>query len=171
MKRTWLLYLVALTALVPRNAAAQDSIGAFLKDTAKDIVLDPTTYAPAGVSYLAHKLDWESSQVFFSHGFLEDNPDFTINGLPHDIPIGHAAGNRKIVRMALPILELSLINNVAVGVSERALTHFYPNHPKLIRVVGWVEKIAMAGYLSYQYSCNNFHQWRMNERDANQLGY
>ncbi len=171
MRLAWPVCCAILLTLTPGGALAQYGPGALLKDTAKDIVLDPTTYAPTGVSYTAHRLDWESSQIFFQRGHLEDNADFTISGLSHDTPISHTAGNGKILRLMLPILEMSVLNNTAVSVSERTLTHFYPNHRKLISVIGWAEKIAMAGYLSYKYSYSNFHQWQLNKQYATELGY
>jgi hypothetical protein len=44
---------------------------------AKSVALDPTTYAPAGLSYESSRMDWTTSYVFFQHGWLERNPRYT----------------------------------------------------------------------------------------------
>lgn len=169
MKFAWFLLAVILAA--PHDAIAQNGVGEFVKGVAKDVVLDPTTYGPFGASWLGKQLDWNSSQVFFEHGFVESNADFTINGLPHDTPISYAAGNRKVILISLPVLQLSLINNASVSAAERLLIRKHPKHRKLIKTIGWVEKIAMASYLSYNYSQPNFRQWQTNKDLARQEGY
>ncbi len=152
-----------------QKAGAQDTVGQLLKDAGKDIILDPTTYIPNGVYFTAKKLDWDSSQVFFRNGYVEENSDYTISGKAKDIPISYSAGNRRIFMKTLPILGSSVLNNAAVSISERILIHYYPNHRKLIKSIGWIEKIASASYYGYKYS-NSFSQWQTNKDLSRQLG-
>lgn len=173
MNKTVFSSLFCLILLVGfgREAVAQDRIGQFFKDTAKDVVLDPTTYVPAGLYIAAKKLDWNSSQVFFRNGYVEANPDYTISGKVNDVPISYSAGNRRMIVKALPVLELSLLNNAGASISGKVLTHFYPNHKKLIKSICWIEKIAAASYISYNNSVLSFNQWKINKRVALELGF
>ena len=41
----------------------------------------------------AMRLDWDSSQIFFQHGFVERNPRYTASGLPNDVALSHAGGD------------------------------------------------------------------------------
>src|ERR1700722_10337182 len=78
----------------------------------KQVVLDPTTYAPAVIAYDATVQDWKTSQPFFRNGFMEGNPRFTISGLPNDLPVSYAEGMRRIAADGVRDLGLSLFNNV-----------------------------------------------------------
>ena len=164
--------LTGLLSLASATASAQDrdrppaAVDIFTR-----VILDPTTYAPALISYEGHHLDWKSSQVFFQHGFVEQNPDFTQSGRPHDRPITYAAGNRKIAAMSLATLGPSLINNATSAIIERALIDRYPKHRKLTRALGWMERISFASLLAYRESAVHFRQWRKNEQLARELGY
>lgn len=169
MRFVWILLAVILAA--PPLAEAQNGIGELIKGVAKDVVLDPTTYGPFGASWLGKQLDWNSSQIFFEHGFVESNADFTVNGLPHDKPISHAAGNRKVILMSLPVLQLSLINNATTSAVERTWIRSYPNKKKLIKTIGWIERVAVASYLVHKYSDQNLRQWQRNKDLARELGY
>ena len=140
-------------------------------DVFKQVVFDPTTYVPAAVSFTAERLDWKSSQVFFQHGYVEHNPQFTMSGLPDDVPISYGAGNRRITANALTDLAASAMNNVSNRVVERVLIARFPKRQKLIRVLGWIERISYAASLATVQSANNFRQWRENERLARELGY
>jgi hypothetical protein len=135
------------------------------------VMLDPTTYAPAAISYSAERLDWKSSQVFFAHGYVEHNPQFTISGRPDDVAIGYGAGKRVILGNAMRDLGASALNNAATRVTERLLLARFPRHPKLIRTLGWVERISFAATLATVQSARHFRQWRENERLARELGY
>ena len=68
-------------------------------------------------------------------------------------------------------LRLSLINNVSERVMERLLMPRYPNHRRLVRTIGWIERNAMASYWSYRLSAGHFRQWRENGQRAQRLGY
>lgn len=140
-------------------------------DVVKKVALDPTTYAPAIVAWTATQLDWQSSQVFFRNGWFEHNSRFTVSGRHDDIAIGYAAGNRQILTDALAVLQVSMVNNVSERVIERMLMRRYPNHRKLLRTIGWIERSAMASYWSYKLSAGHLRQWQKNERLVRQLGY
>jgi hypothetical protein len=143
----------------------------FVWSVAKSVLLDPTTYAPAALSYSALHMDWNSSQALFRAGYVEQNHLFTVSGRPNDIPIGYGAGNKKIRRMALVHLEESLANNIAANVFERVLAEKYPRHRKLFKTLSWVERIAFSSYVSYLASANHFKQARLNQDIARQNGY
>ncbi len=96
-----LLLLVQVLLLTPWTAAAQDTgRSSFLVDVAKQVVLDPTTYAPSLIGYDATQRDWATSQPFFRNGYLERNPRFTVSGLPNDVAVsyGEAIGESSSTR-------------------------------------------------------------------------
>jgi hypothetical protein len=162
------------TALLasPVNVFAQDQEhgSSFVVDVAKHVVLDPTTYAPAIIGYDSTMRDWNSSQLFFQHGFVEHNAQFTVSGLPNDRAVNYSVGKQMILRDFFTNLEVSAVNNITDSIFERALIERYPNHHKLVRAVGWVEKSVVASYLSYRLSATHYQQWQQNERMAQQLG-
>ena len=167
--RNWLL----LTAFIvlPCSASAQETDSPILWDITKSVVLDPTTYAPAVLSYTSMKVDWNSSQVLFRNGWVEQNYRFTVTGRPNDRPISFADGNRKIRNMALLHLQESVINNAAANFFERVLAERYPQHRKLFKTLSWIERIAFASYVSYVASANHFRQAERNRELAMQYGY
>jgi hypothetical protein len=80
-RRSCLALVVAMILVCVTSASAQDPVRPTpAVDIVKRVVLDPTTYAPAVISYEGHHLDWKSSQVFFQHGFLEHSAEFTLSG-------------------------------------------------------------------------------------------
>jgi hypothetical protein len=170
MRKLMLAALVLFIAMAPHPARAQEEQSGF-SDALKRALLDPTTYAPAIVSYESQRLDWDSSQAFFRHGITEHNPQFTISGFPDGQPISYGAGNAKILRTSLAVLGASAANNVTDRLFESTLVRRYPNHRKLVHAIGWVERIGVASYLSYQSSVLHFQQWQTNRQVAAQLGY
>lgn len=169
MKR---LALIAVMMLTPAIAAAQSETDSnVFWDVTKAVVFDPTTYAPATLSYTSMKLDWQSSQTLFRHGWMEQNHRFTVSGRPNDVPISFADGNKKIRTMALLHLQESIVNNAAANIFERVLAEKYPQHRKLFKVLSWVERIAFASYVSYAASANHFKQTERNRQLAIQYGY
>jgi len=164
--------VVALMMLVASSASAQDQDAAStVRDVVKQVVLDPTTFAPAIVGWKATDLDWQSSQVFFRNGWSEHNLRFTASGRVDDTAMGYAAGNRQIVKDGIANLRMSLIHNASERTIERLLMARYPNHRKLLRTIGWIERSAVASYLTYRLSAGHFRQWQDNVRRAQQLGY
>jgi hypothetical protein len=169
-RRIFTAALATLMLATPLTLSAQEPHSSFVADVAKHVVLDPTTYVPAILAYDSTMRDWNSSQPFFRNGFVEHNPQFTASGLPNDTPLGYDAGRKLIVSDLFANLELSVANNVVDSVFERALIDKYPNHRKLVRAVGWIEKSAFASLVSYQLSASHYRQWQQNERMALQLG-
>ena len=161
----------ALVLFAATGVSAQDRDQPnVVTDVVKGVLLDPTTYAPAIITWEATRLDWQSSQVFFRNGFTETNPNFTRSGRSNDVAIGYADGNRQILIDAFANLQVSLVNNVSTRVVEHWLVPKYPNHRKLVRTLGWIERSLVASYLTYQMSAVHFQQWRANEQRAQALG-
>jgi hypothetical protein len=163
-----LALLLLLLASWPVSAQDTDHV---VLPIVKQVLFDPTTYVPAAVAWKAARLDWESSQVFFDNGWLEANPRFTVSGRPNDVAIGYAAGNRRITVDAFKTLSLSAIHNASERTVESLLIPRYPQHRKLVRVVGWIERSAVATYLSYRLSADHWRQWQDNQRRAAEIGY
>jgi hypothetical protein len=159
----------------PRQAAAQGErfhpFGVAVAQAAKDAVRDPTTYGPASLLYVSSRLDWDSSQPFFQHGAVEENPRYTVSGFGHDVPLSYAAGNRKLVTDALSVAAVSFVANTIEDVALRALIARQPEHRRLWKALGWIERTAVASSLGYTFSVRHFEQWQRNERRAGQLGY
>ena len=169
IKRLGLLLVMILT---PALASAQGETDSnVFWDVTKAVVFDPTTYAPATLSYTSMKMDWESSQALFRNGWVEQNHLFTVSGRPNDLPLSFADGNKKIRHMALLHLQESIVNNVAANIFERVLAEKYPDHRKLFKVLSWVERIGFASYVSYAASANHFRQTGRNRQLAVQFGY
>jgi hypothetical protein len=160
-------------ALMPLVASAQDQETSrpFAWDVARAVLIDPTTYAPAVISYDAIHWDWKTSQVLFAHGWVEASPRFTISGWPNDVPVTYAAGIRIIRGTALSILQYSVVNNLAVGISARVLASRYPSHGKLIRTLSWIERIGFASFVTYHNSADHVRQARTNRRIARERGF
>lgn len=162
---------------ISTQAWAQDgldtnkSIPALTVEAAKQTLLDPTTYAPAGFLYVSSRLDWNSSQVFFAHGDVEENPRYTLTGLPHDRPLSYSAGNKQLLTDALSVASVSLVNNAIAHFTVDAMAIRNPEHAKLWKALGWIERTAVASSLSYMLSVQHFRQWQANERIAAQRGY
>jgi hypothetical protein len=173
MLRVFCVSFTALTLLWASSASTQDlPPSSFVSDIVKNVVFDPTTYAPAMATYGATRLDWESSQVFFQLGFVEHNARYTVSGASDSVAISHRAGNRRIAADSLGVLlKVSLVHNVTERAIERVLIRRYPNHQKFFRVVGLVERIVGASYLSIALSAKHVRQWQQNKRLARQFGY
>lgn len=139
-------------------------------ELARRVALDPTTYAPTLVVHTARQLDWSSSQPLFTAGYLEANPGYTVSGRAGDLPISYAAGNRRIARDTIGLLGWSATNNAASAIVEHALIARAPRHRRLIRTLGWIERVSFAAYWSHRLSRRHFEQWRANERLARELG-
>src|SRR5687767_301930 len=169
MKRFVLLSMMILTPAIASAQSETDSN--IFWDVTKSVVFDPTTYAPAALSYTSMKMDWESSQPLFRNGWVEQNRRFTVSGRANDVPLSFVEGNKKIRHMALMHLQESVINNVAANVFERVLARKYPEHRKLLKTLSWVERIAFSSYMSYLASSNHFKQARRNQELARQYGY
>ena len=152
------------------NADARSEVHRpLITETLRRVLLDPTTYAPAAIVYTSLHLDWKSSQPMFRAGYLEAHPGYTINGLPYDIPVNYAEGRRRNRDVALRQLGRSVANNAVSAVVERLLIERAPQHRKLIRAIGWIERTAFASYFSYVLSEQHFDQWQKNKAMARQI--
>ena len=163
-----------LLGLVPASALAQaqaEKPRSFAWDVARAALIDPTTYAPALISYEAIRQDWKTSQVLFANGWLEENPRFTASGRPNDVPVGYDEGTSRIRRSALTILQYSAVNNVSANVVERLLVARYPQRKRLIRALSWAERIAFASLMTYSNSADHIRQVSTNRRLAREYGY
>jgi hypothetical protein len=161
--------VVVMTA---RTASAQtaDRPASAVFSVLKQVTFDPSTYVPAIVGYDATLRDWNSSQPLFRNGFVERNARFTISGWPNDAPISYEAGKRRILSDALANLRISVVDNLSTAVVEHILVKRYPGHRKLVRTLGWVQRITLASYLSYQMSARHYQQWQDNDTLVRQLG-
>jgi hypothetical protein len=137
----------------------------------KEVMLDPTTYAPAVIAYDATMRDWNTSQPFFRNGFMELNPHFTVSGMPNGEPLSYADGKRRILSDAFATLGVSAINNFTDRIFERKLRERFPNHRKIVGAVSWIERLSFGGYLSYALSAAHYRQAQANQSLARQLGY
>ena len=150
-----------LVALAAGPGHAQ-SIGEHARSITIDVLKDPTTYAPAVASEVGKSLDWVSSQRFFAAGYVEDNPYYTVTGLPHDRPVSRGTGHWINLETSLHVLGYSVANNALNGVATRALTARWPRHARLIRTVSVIERVAFCVGTAYVNSAKNFRQWRTN---------
>src|SRR3954469_22224068 len=90
-------------------------------DVIKGAVFDPTTYAPALISYDATMRDWNTSQPFFRNGYVERNARFTSTGLSNDHPVSYVVGRNQIVKDTLATFGFSVVQNTTSRIVERAL--------------------------------------------------
>jgi hypothetical protein len=172
LNRVAAVAVLTMGSALSLSAQAEEPVRTrFVPDIVKGVALDPTTYAPGLITYGAMRLDWNSSQVFFRNGYVEQNADYTVSGASNSASISHGAGNRRIAADSLTILQLSLAHNVTARIFERVVADRYSTHRKLVRVIARIERIAAASYLSYAMSAMHFRQWRRNEQLAGELGY
>ena len=166
-----LLFLALVSSVSVRNVAAQDAERpSFAGEITKQVLFDPTTYAPAIIAYDATVRDWNTSQLFFRNGFLERNPRFTISGFPYDRPLSYDAGHRRIAVDALTNLGSSVVHNVTERTLERMLIKRYPERHTLVRTLGWVERVAFGATMSYVLSSAHYRQANFNQARASELG-
>jgi hypothetical protein len=147
------------------------SVPSLALESVKQTLLDPTTYAPAGMLYTSSRLDWNSSQVFFAHGDAENNPRYTVTGLPGSAPLSYSEGNKLLLTDALSVASVSFVNNTVAHFTVDAMAIRNPEHAKLWKALGWVERAAVASSLSYVLSVRHFEQWQTNEQIAAQRGW
>ena len=158
---------LSLTAVTITRAQDEgSSVGHALKST----VIDPTTYPASILHYDSTMRDWKSSQPLLRHGFVEQNPRFTLSGLSNDRPVSYGAGKNQILRDAVSVLAVSAAHNFGTRLIEDAMKARYPEHSKMVAVIGWFERIGLSSYISYRVSAAHYRQWKRNERLAAQLG-
>ena len=151
-------------------SAREDKKSSVFADAVKGVVLDPTTYAPALIGYDATMRDWKTSQPFFRDGFLEHNARFTVSGQPDDAAVSYSVGRNRIVKDAVATLGVTAAQNASSRLAERALSALYPDHRKLVKTIGWIQRISLASLMSYHLSASHYHQAHVNARRATELG-
>jgi hypothetical protein len=171
-RKPYLLFLFVLAVLfLPSIARAQDEGRSnVVLDIARGVLFEPTTYAPATLSYSSQRMDWNTSQVLFRAGWLEHNSRYTVSGRADDTPLSFEDGNRQIRTDALMHLQESVVNNLSVQIFERTLAQKFPEHRKLLKTLSWVERISFASYVGYLASVDHFRQVQKNQEMARQFG-
>lgn len=162
-------YIGFLVVLLLLNVSTQTHAQTW--NITKAVIFDPTTYAPTILAHTAMRMDWDTSQPFFRNGWNEVNPKFTLSGQSYSPPLSHAAGNRKIRQIAALYLFTSVAHNYAIRGTERMLIRRLPEHAKLVRIVGWTERIGFAAFLTYLALDGHLAQAQKNRRLARELGY
>jgi hypothetical protein len=162
--------LLILSNATVTCAQEEERSSSALADVVKGVVFDPTTYAPAVISYDATMRDWKTSQPFFRNGFAEHNARFTVSGLPDDRAISYQAGRDLILKDALSTLGVSAAQNLAGRIVERALLERYPEHRKMVKTIGWVQRIAVNSVMTYRLSAMHYRQATLNAESARALG-
>ena len=67
----WIFLFVLAVIFTPAVVSAQDNGRSnIVVDLTKALLFDPTTYAPAALSYTSQRMDWKTSQVLFHAGWL-----------------------------------------------------------------------------------------------------
>jgi hypothetical protein len=163
---------ILLLSTTARYASAQeaDQSSAFA-DIVKGVVFDPTTYAPAVISYDATMRDWKTSQPFFRNGYVELNDRFTVSGRANDTPVSYTVGRNQILKDTLTTFGTSAVQNLSSRLVERALLAKYPEHRKVVKTIGWLQRIGVASLMSYQLSAAHYRQAAHNAARARELGY
>ena len=137
----------------------------------KGVLFDPTTYAPALISYDATMRDWNSSQPFFRNGYVEYNSRFTVSGRPNDTAVSYAVGRNQIVKDTLAIFGTTAAQNLSSRLVESALLAKFPEHRKVVKTIGWIQRIGLASLMSYNLSAAHYRQAGYNVTGARELGY
>jgi hypothetical protein len=140
-------------------------------DVIKGVVFDPTTYAPALISYDATMRDWKTSQPFFQNGYVERNSRFTLTGVPNDRPVSYVVGQNQIMRDTLTTFGMSIAQNTTSRIVEQVLLAKYPNHRKAVKTIGWIQRIGLASLMTYQLSAPHYRQAGLNAQQARALGF
>src|SRR5436305_1872425 len=135
------IFVVVFTVVIAsaQLALAQDvKRSSPVADVLKGVFFDPTTYAPAAISYNATMRDWNTSQPFFVNGFVEHNARFTVTGRADDLPLSYTIGKDQIFKDAVTAFGVSAAENATSRIVERALLDRYPDHRKVVKTIGWI---------------------------------
>jgi hypothetical protein len=114
--------------------------------------------------------DWNTSQPFFRNGFVEQNARFTRSGRSGDIAVSYQAGRSQILRDSLSVLAVSAAHNFAAQLITQGLRTQNPEHRKLVTILGWIERSAVASAMSYALAGPHYRQARLNQQMIDQLG-
>ena len=165
------LLLACVTAVGSRPATAQDTQSTSAVRVLKRVALDPSTYAPVAIQHTTTMRDWNTSQVFFQHGFHERNERFTVSGLPNDMPVSYGEGRRRIFRDSLVTLGTTAAQNALSHATETYLAARFPNHKRVLTTLGWIQRASVASYMSYRLSIQHYRQTQYNVSQARVLGF
>ena len=171
-RTTSAIVAVLLVLTTAQDVSAQEETpSSVVADIFKGVVFDPTTYAPALISSDATMRDWNTSQPFFRNGYVEANARFTLSGRPNDTAVSYTMGQNQILKDALETFGVSAVQNLSSRLVERALLAKYPEHRKLVRTIGWIQRIGTASLITYRLSAPHYRQARYNAVRARELGY
>jgi hypothetical protein len=163
-----------VAALVLFNAqfvsAQEDNRPSAFANVVKGVVFDPTTYAPALIGYHATMMDWNTSQPFFQRGFVEHNARFTVTGQPDDTPVSYTVGRKQIFKDAAAAFGVAAAQNASSRIVEQALLARYPEHRKVVKTIGWIQRITVASLMSYHLGAPHYRQSQINVQRASELG-
>jgi hypothetical protein len=161
------LTMMAATAIFAQETDHPSAVTSVFKG----VILDPTTYAPALISYDATMRDWNTSQPFFQNGYVERNARFTLTGRSYDSPVSYGVGRNQITKDTLTAFGVSAVQNTASRMVEQVLMSKFPNHRKAVKAIGWMQRIAVASAMSYQLSADHYRQATLNAQRARELGF
>jgi hypothetical protein len=167
---TFVLILTLVLASAPFASAQDEKRSSAFADVVKGVVLDPTTYAPALIGYDATMRDWNTSQPFFRNGFVEHNQRFTVTGQPDDTALNYMVGRNQIFKDAVTAFGVTAVQNATSRVVERALLQKYPNHRKIVKSIGWIQRVSIASLMSYHLAAPHYRQAQINAQRAAELG-
>ena len=167
---TFTVFLTLVLANAQLAFAQDEKHSSAIADVVKGVVFDPTTYAPAAIGYHATMRDWNTSQPFFQNGFVEHNQRFTVTGRPDDTALGYMVGRNQIFKDAMTTLGVTAAQNATSRIVERALLQRYPNHRKVVKSIGWIQRITVASLMSYHLSASHYRQAELNAQRAAELG-
>jgi hypothetical protein len=161
--------LFILTSSV--DVSAEEGEGSPVAAVARGVVFDPTTYLPALISYDATMRDWGTSQPFFRHGYLERNARFTRTGLSNDQAVSYVVGKNQILKDTLARFGATAVQNLSSRLVEHGLLAKFPEHRKMVKTIGWIQRIGLASLTSYHLSAAHYRQAGLNRANARTLGY
>src|SRR5580765_5379810 len=156
------MILTLVLAGAPYASAQDEKRSSAFADVVKGVVLDPTTYAPALIGYDATMRDWNTSQPFFRNGFVEHNQRFTVTGQPDDTALNYMVGRNQIFKDAVTAFGVTAAQNATSRLVERALLQKYPNHRKVVKSIGWIQRASIASLMSYHLAAPHYRQAQIN---------
>ena len=167
---TFVMILTLVLASAPLASAQDEKRSSAFADVVKGVMFDPTTYAPALISYHATMKDWNTSQPFFQNGFVEHNQRFTVTGRPDDTALSYMVGRNQIFKDAVTAFGVTAAQNATSRLVERALLQRYPEHSRVVKTVGWIQRISISSLMSYHLSASHYRQAQVNAQRAAELG-
>ena len=77
----------------------------------------------------------------------------------------------RFSRIRLRHSALAAAQNLSSRLVERALLARYPEHRKMVKTIGWIQRIGLASLMSYHLSAAHYRQAGYNVTRARELGY